>query len=123
MVVISPRQYADKGHDYTVTWELKLVENLGEIVGSPDSKEVAVPTQPLIKDMKDKLDFLPKNFTWTVGWRTYVWQEKETQKFKDLTTAEYKELYIGGTLNHPEDDGGSNTQSESSSTDNGSTAE
>ena len=87
-----------------MTWELRMVENMGEVIGSPNSVDVAVPTEPLIEDMKKQLDFLPKNFTWTIGWRTYVWQETETKKFKDLTAEEHETLYNGGTLNHSEDD-------------------
>lgn len=87
-----------------MTWELRLVENMGEVIGSPDSSDVAVPTEPLIDDMKKQLKFLPKNFTWTIGWRTYVWQETESKEFKDLTAEEFETLYNGGTLNNPADD-------------------
>lgn len=87
-----------------MTWELRLVENMGEVIGSPDSSDVAVPTEPLIEDMKRQLNFLPKNFTWTIGWRTYVWQETETKEFKELSAEEHETLYNGGTLNHPGDD-------------------
>lgn len=91
-------------------WELKLVENMGEVVGTYDSEDVVVPTKALVTDMKAQLMFLPKNFTWTVGWRTYVWQKKETGRFKELTESEYQTLLGGGTLNHPEDDRGSDTE-------------
>lgn len=101
-------------------WELRLVENMGEVFGSPDSEDVAVPTQPLIEDMEKQLSFLPKNFTWTIGWRTYVWQEKETKKFKDLTADEHKTLFNGGTLSHPADDREGDTGSTDSSADEGS---
>jgi hypothetical protein len=87
-----------------MTWELRLVENMGEVIGSPNSSDVAVPTEPLIEDMKKQLNFLPKNFTWTIGWRTYVWQETESKEFKDLTAEEFETLYNGGTLNNPGDD-------------------
>jgi hypothetical protein len=106
-----------------MTWELKLVENMGEVIGSPDSEDVAVPSKPLLDDMKKQLNFLPKNFTWTIGWRSYVWQETETKEFKELTDSEYKTLYDGGTLNHPEDDRGSDTERTDSSADEGSTAQ
>jgi hypothetical protein len=88
-----------------MTWELRMVENMGEVIGSPNSTDVAVPTEPLIEDMKKQLNFLPNNFTWTIGWRTYVWQETETKEFKDLTAEEHETLYNGGTLNNPEDVG------------------
>jgi len=102
-----------------MTWELRMVENMGEVLGSPDSSDVAVPTQPLIEDMKKQLKFLPKNFTWTIGWRTYVWQETETKEFKELTAEEHEALYNGGTLNNPADVGESDKGSETSSTSGG----
>ena len=71
-----------------MTWELKLVENIGDLTGTYDSESVVVPTKTLIEDMEKQLKFLPKNFTWTVGWRTYVWQETETKEFKELTQKE-----------------------------------
>ncbi len=91
-------------------WELKIAENMGELLGTYDSQEVVVPTKQLITDMKAQLMFLPKNFTWTVGWRTYVWQEKETGRFKELTQEEYDKLVNGGTLHNPTDGGGSDTE-------------
>lgn len=106
-----------------MTWELRLVENMGDIYGSLDSKEVVVPTEPLITDMEKQLKFLPTNFTWTVGWRTYVWQETETKEFKQLSDSEYKELLSGGTLNYTGDDSGSDTGSRTSGGDEGSTAQ
>ena len=90
-------------------WELKIAENMGELLGTYDSQEVVVPTKQLITDMKAQLMFLPKNFTWTVGWRTYVWQETEKKEFKDLTQNEHDKLYDGETLSHPEDGGESDT--------------
>ena len=33
-------------------WELRVVENMGEVVGSVDSEDVVVPTKTLITDMK-----------------------------------------------------------------------
>ena len=87
-----------------MTWELRLVENMGELLGSDKSESVVVPTETLIEDMKNQLKFLPKNFTWTIGWRTYVWQETETKEFKELSAEEHETLYNGGTLNHPGDD-------------------
>ena len=91
-------------------WELKIAENSGDLKGTYDAEDVVVPTKQLITDMKAQLMFLPKNFTWSVGWRTYVWQEKETGRFKELTESEYQKLLGGGTLNHPEDDRGSDTE-------------
>lgn len=94
-----------------MSWELRLVENMGDILGSYKSESVVVPTEKLIEDMKSHLKFLPKNFTWTVGWRTYVWEETETKEFKDLTEAEHKKLYDGEHLNQPEDGGESDSTS------------
>ncbi len=105
-----------------MTWELRLVENMGELLGSDKSESVVVPTETLIEDMKNQLKFLPKNFTWIVGWRTYVWQETETKEFKELTQREHKKLYSGEHLNQPEDGGksdnavGPTTASEGKST-------
>jgi hypothetical protein len=91
-------------------WELKIAENSGDLRGTYDSEDVVVPTKQLITDMKAQLMFLPKNFTWTVGWRTYVWQNKETGRFKELTQEEYETLVNGGTLHNPADGGGSDTE-------------
>ncbi len=91
-------------------WELKLAENSGDLRGTYDSQEVVVPTKSLITDMKAQLMFLPKNFTWTVGWRTYVWQNKETGRFQELTEEEYTTLVNGGTVNYTRDGGGSDTE-------------
>ena len=106
-----------------MTWELRLVENMGEVIGSPDSSDVAVPTEPLIEDMKKQLKFLPKNFTWTIGWRTYVWQETETKEFKELTAEEHETLYNGGTLSDPADDREGDTGSTDTGADEGSVAQ
>ena len=91
-------------------WELKIAENMGELVGTYDSEDVVVPTKALVTDMKAQLMFLPKNFTWTVGWRTYVWQEKETGRFKELTQEEHTTLLNGGTLNYPSNGGGGDSE-------------
>ena len=102
-----------------MTWELKLVENMGEILGSDKSESVVIPTEELIADMKKQLKFLPKNFTWIVGWRTYVWEEKEKKEFKELTQGEHKKLYSGEHLNQPEDGGESDNTSGPTTTDKG----
>lgn len=88
-------------------WELKMVENMGELKGSISSEQVIVPTKTLITDMKAQLMFYPQNFSWTVGWRAYVWQEKETGRFQDLTEAEFKQLLDEGTLSYTRDVEGS----------------
>jgi hypothetical protein len=88
-----------------MSWELRLIENMGELLGSPNSESVVVPTKPLLEDMQKQLKFMPKNFTWTVGWRTYVWQETEKKEFKDLTQSEHDKLYDGETISYTEDGG------------------
>ncbi len=102
-----------------MTWELIIAENAGELKGSVSSEEVIVPTKPLITDMKAQLMFYPKNFSWTVGWRTYVWQNKETGQFKDLTEAEFKQLLDDGTLSYSRDAGESSEGSTDSTGDEG----
>jgi hypothetical protein len=104
-------------------WELTEVGNEGSLVGSIDSQDVVVPTKTLITDMKAQLMFLPRNFTWTVGWRTYVWRKKETGQFKELTEEEYKTLLSVGTVNYTRDGGGSDTGSEHSTGTEGNSTE
>ncbi len=104
-------------------WELKIAENMGDLKGTYDSQDVVVPTKALITDMKAQLMFLPKNFTWTVGWRTYVWQEAETGRFKELSEKEYQELLAGGTINYTRDDSGSDNEVGDTTADEGSTAQ
>lgn len=104
----------------THQWELKMVENMGELPGTLSSEDVVVPTKPLITDMKAQLMLYPKNFTWTVGWRAYVWQEKETGRFKDLSDDEYKQLITEGTVSYTRDVEGSDNASADSSADEGS---
>ena len=103
----------------TQQWELKMVENMGELPGTLSSEEVIVPTKTLTIDMKAQLMFYPKNFTWTVGWRAYVWQEKETGRFKDLTDDEFKQLSLEGTLSYSRDVEGSDRESTDSTKDEG----
>jgi hypothetical protein len=93
-------------------WEVKVVENAGEVKGSLDAEDVVVPTKPLITDIKAQLMFIPKQFYWTVGWRAYVWQEKESGKFQDLTEEEFKRLLDEGTISYSRDAGGSSAVSQ-----------
>lgn len=93
-------------------WVLKEVGNEGQLPGSVDSQDVAVPTKPLITDIKAQLMFIPKQFNWTVGWRAYVWQDEETGRFQDLTEEEFKELMERGTLNYSRDGEGSDRAGE-----------
>jgi hypothetical protein len=89
----------------TPKWEIKVVENAGELQGSLNAEDVVVPTKPLITDIKAQLMFIPKQFSWTVGWRAYVWQEEESGRFKDLTDEEFKRLLNEGTISYSRDAG------------------
>ena len=96
----------------TPKWEIKVVENAGELQGSLNAEDVVVPTKPLITDIKSQLMFIPKQFSWTVGWRAYVWQKKEGGIFKDLNASEYNELVKRGTVSYTREtdgDSGSST--------------
>ena len=86
-------------------WEIKVVENAGELQGSLNAEDVVVPTKPLITDIKAQLMFIPKQFSWTVGWRAYVWQEEESGRFQDLTDEEFKRLLDEGTISYTRDAG------------------
>lgn len=89
----------------TPKWEIKVVENAGELQGSLNAEDVVVPTKPLITDIKAQLMFIPKQFSWTVGWRAYVWQEEESGRFQDLTDEEFKRLLDEGTISYSRDAG------------------
>lgn len=101
-------------------WILQIVENAGEMVNKT-YKDVAVtvPRDILLKDMEQHLSFLPKNFVWTIGWRTYVWQEKETGKFQELTQEEWEKLTTVGTISYTRDAGGSGDELANPTTDEG----
>jgi len=98
----------------TPKWEIKVVENAGELQGSLNAEDVVVHAKPLITDIKAQLMFIPKQFSWTVGWRAYVWQEEESGRFKDLTDEEFKRLVNEGTINYSRDDDGSSDVIEAS---------
>jgi hypothetical protein len=98
----------------TPKWEIKIVENAGELRGSLNAEDVVVQAKPLITDIKAQLMFIPKQFSWTVGWRAYVWQEEESGRFKDLTEDEFKRLVNEGTINYSRDDEGSSDVIEAS---------
>lgn len=72
-----------------------MVENAGDMLAKDSDTEVTLPKEPLLEDMQHHLSFKPKNYLWTIGWRTYVWQEKETGKFKELTDEEFKQTLLG----------------------------
>lgn len=92
-------------------WELTQVSNWGEMKASLNSEEIVVAAKPLITDIKSKLLFVPKDLKWTVGWSAYVWQEKESGRFKDLTEDEYERWVNEGIIHHTRDDDGSDSTS------------
>jgi len=104
-------------------WELSEVGNEGQLVGKPDDKDVVVPTDKLITDIKAQLMFIPNKFTWSVGWRAYVWRNTETGRFQDLTEEEFKTLMESGTVNYTRDGSGSDTTGEHTEGHKGSTTE
>ena len=104
-------------------WELNEVGNDGQMIGTASDKDVSVPTDKLITDMKAQLMFIPNKFTWSVGWRAYVWRNKETGRFQDLTEDEFKELISTGTVNYTRDGGTSDTTVASTDGHEGSTTE
>ena len=79
-------------------WELKVVENAGEIPAEDYPEGITVPVKPLLTDIKAQLMLVPKRYVYTVGWRAYVWQKKEGGVFKDLNEAEYNELIERGDV-------------------------
>ena len=95
-------------------WELSEVGNEGQLIATANDKDVTVPTDKLITDIKAQLMFIPNKFTWSVGWRAYVWRNKETGRFQDLTEDEFQELISTGTVNYTRDGGGSDTAGETS---------
>jgi hypothetical protein len=101
-------------------WELKIAENAGELRALAATEELSVPTDKLFIDMKAQLMFVPKNFSWTVGWRSYVWQEKETGRFKDLSQDEYNTLLNEGTVAYSRDDDRSSNESKVDTSNEGS---
>jgi hypothetical protein len=81
-------------------WELKVVENAGEIPAEDYPEGITVPVKPLLTDIKAQLMLVPKRYVYTVGWRAYVWQKKEGGVFKDLNESEYNELLERGTVSY-----------------------
>lgn len=100
-------------------WILRVAENGGETTAKDSDDHVAVPASILREDMKQHLSFLPKNFVWTIGWRTYVWQEKETGKFQELTQEEWEKVTTVGTISYTRDAGGSGDELTNTTTDEG----
>ena len=120
MVVLRPCKYADFGLNTTMSkWQLRVVENHGDLKGSPSTEELFVPTKTLFDDIEKQLKFIPKNFSWTVGWKSYVWQDKETGEIKDLSEDEYAALLNEGTITYSRDVDRSSDESEVNTTDEG----
>lgn len=70
--------------------ELVSVENYGELPAPPeDTEELTINVQLIVADIKNKLGFLPKNYSIRIGWHTVVWQEDGS--LSEPTQAEYAE--------------------------------
>jgi hypothetical protein len=91
-------------------WELSVVENAGEMESSLFTDNVSVSTKQLLIDIKAQLMFMPKHFNYTIGWRTVVWKEKETGRFKDLTEEEHRAFLEHGTAELSGGSAGTSTQ-------------
>lgn len=104
-------------------WELSEVGNEGQMIATANDKDVVVPTDKLITDIKAQLMFIPNKFTWSVGWRAYVWRNKETGRFQDLTEEEFQELISNGSVNYTRDGAGSDTTVTPTEANEGSTTE
>ena len=81
-------------------WELRVVENAGEIPSDKVKDELVIPVKQLLTDIKAQLMLMPKHLNYTIGWRAIVWQKKETGRFQDLTDEEYKKFLETGTTNY-----------------------
>lgn len=81
-------------------WTLAVVENAGEIDARQIKEEIKVKTAPLMTDIKAQLTMVPRTLTYTVGWRALVWQNKETNKFQDLTEEEFAAYLDGGIVSY-----------------------
>lgn len=79
-------------------WELTIAQNDGEIPSDKVTDEIAVPTAPLLTDIKAQLMTVPRTLTYTVGWRALVWQNKETGRFQDLTEEQWQAYQDGGIV-------------------------
>lgn len=86
-------------------WEAVIVENAGEV-----SKELLPTFDQMVQDMQEKLGFIPENYNYTLGWRTVVWQNKETLEYKPLTEDELHELTERGTISYSRSGDGDNQQ-------------
>jgi hypothetical protein len=76
-------------------WELAIAQNEGEIPSEKITDEIAVPTAPLLTDIKAQLMTVPRTLTYIVGWRALVWQNKKTGQFQDLTEEQWQAYQNG----------------------------
>lgn len=86
-------------------WEAVIVENAGEV-----KKELLPTFDQMVQDMQEKLGFVPENYNYTLGWRTVVWQNKETLEYKPLTKDEVHQLFERGTIAYSRSGDGDNQQ-------------
>lgn len=103
-------------------WELTIAQNEGEIPANKVKDEIAVPTAPLLTDIKAQLMTVPRTLTYTVGWRALVWQNKETGRFKDLTEEQWQAYQDGGIVTFGSGTAESNDEDAGTTGDTGSPA-
>jgi hypothetical protein len=76
-------------------FELVLAENAGEVDSKNFDGVINIGTSTLLKDIARQLKFTPDNFTYTIGWRAYVWKNIETGTFEALSADEFQQLTNG----------------------------
>ena len=104
-------------------WELTIAQNEGEIPADKVKDEIAVPTAPLLTDIKAQLMTVPRTLTYTVGWRALVWKNKETGRFQDLTEEQWQAYQDGGIVTFGGGIAESNDEDASTNGDSGSPAQ
>jgi hypothetical protein len=91
-------------------YELVLAENAGEVDSKNFEGIITIGTTTLLKDIARQLKFTPENFTYTIGWRAYVWKNTTTGIFEALSDDEFQHLSNGefeiGLGESGEDDSG-----------------
>jgi hypothetical protein len=81
-------------------WELTVAENGGEVLASTVDGILEIPVQQLLTDAKAQMMLMPKNLTYTIGWKAIVWKKKEGGRFQELTDAEFKQFSETGTAQY-----------------------
>jgi hypothetical protein len=76
-------------------FELVLAENAGEVDSKNFDGVITIGTSTLLKDIARQLKFTPDNFTYTIGWRAYVWKNTTTGAFEALSEDEFQQLTNG----------------------------